>query len=102
MSKSRDVKSVSFNKETESKLLDHISKFDNFSSYVKHLIINDMNYTNKLEDIQNSIYDLRKILENKRITDIEDNNTNIEEDNNTNKNVDLEQINIIKNILSKR
>lgn len=96
MSKSRDVKSVSFNRETESKLLDHINKFDNFSSYVKNLIINDMNYTNKLEEIQNSINDIKVLLDNKKITDLEN---NTKENNNTN-NIDLEQRNIINNILN--
>lgn len=98
MSSNRVVKPVSFNLDKESDMLEHINKYDNFSSYIKSLVVKDMNYNDKLEDIQKSINDLKVLLENKKITEIES-SINVKEDTKTN-NVDLEQRSIIDNILN--
>ena len=101
MSNNRYIKSVSFNTEREIDLIAHIEKFDNFSSYVKFLIIKDMNLNNQLTEMQDSIHQIKCILENK--------NFNIEEDlknekellcKNENKKVDKEQKNMIENIFN--
>lgn len=101
MSNDRCVKSVSFNGEREEDLIRHIEKFDNFSSYVKGLIIKDMNLNNQLTEMQESIYQIKSILENKNFN-FEENTKNKEQKfyNEENKKIDKEQKNMIENILN--
>jgi hypothetical protein len=67
MSKNRIVKPVSFNLEKESKIIEHINQYDNFSSYVKYLIINDMNSNNNILELIKSVENIKDILNNKII-----------------------------------
>lgn len=101
MSNNRCVKSVSFSSEREGDLIRHIEKFDNFSSYVKFLIIKDMNLNNQITEIQESIHQIKCILENKKFI-VEENLKNEENKfcNEDNKNVDKEQKSMIENILN--
>lgn len=95
----RCVKSVSFSIDREKDLINHIEKFDNFSSYVKFLIIKDMNLNNKLSEMQESINQIKNILENTNLNVKDDlkNDTEFKTDNKINK-VDKEQKNMIENI----
>lgn len=101
MNNNRCVKSVSFSSEREGDLIKHIEKFDNFSSYIKFLIIKDMDLNNQLTEIQESINQIKCILENKNFN-FEENLKNEDDKfyNGENKKVDKEQKNMIENILN--
>ena len=101
MSSNRCIKSVSFSSDRECDLIRHIEKFDDFSSYVKFLIIKDMNSNNQLTEIQESIHQIKCILENKNFN-LEENSKNKDDKfcHDENKKVDKEQKNMIENILN--
>lgn len=98
MTSKRKLKPISFslNSENDIKLLEYVEKFDSFGSYVKDLILKDMETANSNNEIANAINRLSDIFMKNNFTIEKKEDITFKENND----IDEEQKNIIKGFLN--